>query len=257
MILCLDVGNSHIYGGVYDGETILLRFRHETHRRSTSDQLGVFLKAVLRENNNLNAEDITAIGISSVVPSIDYSLGSACIKYFNREPFWLRPGVKTGLKLKIKHVNEVGSDLIATAIAGLQQVPNRNLIIADLGTVNTFVAINKDKEFLGCVFNPGMRTSMRALDSATDQLHEVQIVTPTHVLGRDTTSAVQAGLYFGQIGAFKEIIAGITQEVFAEDGPFVIGTGGFAHLLENEKIFHKIMPDLVLSGIKLALEMNR
>ena len=256
MILCLDVGNSHIFGGVFDGNKVLLTFRHETHRKSTSDQFGIFLKNVLRENN-LPPEKIVDIAISSVVPSLDYSLGSACIKYFKIDPFWLRAGVKTGLKLKIKHANEVGADLIASSIAALEQFPHKNLVIVDLGTANTFTAVSKEKEFLGCVFHAGLRTAMQALESATDQLPSVQIIKPTEILGRDTISAIQSGLYYAQMGAFKEIIARLTREVFNDDQPVVIGTGGFSSLFEQEKIFTKIIPNLVLQGIKHALLMNR
>ena len=255
MLLCLDVGNSQIFGGVFKANKILLRFRHETHRTTTSDQLGVFLKNVLRENN-IDPSEIKNIGISSVVPSIDYSLGSACIKYFNIDPFWLRAGVKTGLKIKTKNPAEIGGDLIATAISGVDAFPGKNIIIADFGTATTFVPISKDKEFLGAVIQAGIRTSMKALQTNTDQLPSVQIVKPDDILGRDSVSAIQSGLYYGQIGAMKEILTGITNSAFRNEKPVTIGTGGFSQLIENEKILDVVMPDLVLEGIRLALVMN-
>jgi len=255
MLLCLDVGNSQIFGGVFEDEKLLLRFRHETHRTSTSDQLGIFLKSALRENN-IDPKRIKNIGISSVVPSLDYSLGSACIKYFNIDPFWLRAGVKTGLKIKTKNPAEVGADLIATAIAGVVAFPGKDMIIADFGTATTFAAISKDKEFLGVVIQAGIRTSMKALQTSTDQLPSVQIVKPEEILGRDSITSIQAGLYYGQLGAIKELISGITKEVFKKEKPITIGTGGFSQLIENEKVLNVVMPDLVLEGISLALLMN-
>ena len=255
MILCLDVGNSQIFGGVFADEKLLLKFRHETHRRSTSDQLGIFLKNVLSENG-LDPKLIQHIAISSVVPSLDYSIGSACIKYFCLEPFWLRVGVKTGLKIKVKNPNEVGSDLIATAIAASKQFGNKNLIVVDFGTATTFVPITKDKEFLGVIIQAGLRTSMQALQSQTEQLPTVQIVEPQRTLGRDSISAIQSGLYYGQLGALREVLVNLQQEVFAGEEPTIIGTGGFAHLFEKEKLFTAIVPDLVLQGIRFALEFN-
>ena len=255
MILCLDVGNSQIFGGVFDGETLLLKFRHETHRRSTSDQLGIFLKNVLSEND-IEPKEIQHIAIGSVVPPLDHSLGSACIKYFNLEPFWLRVGVKTGLKIKVKNPSEVGADLIASAIAAAKQFAGKNLIIVDFGTATTFVPITKDREFLGVIIQAGLRTSMQALQSQTEQLPTVQIVKPGHILGRDSISAIQSGLYFGQLGSLKEVLNTLQKQVFSAESAMVIGTGGFASLFEKENIFTTIVPDLVLQGVRLALQIN-
>ncbi len=255
MILCLDVGNSQIFGGIFTDQRLLLKFRHETHRRSTSDQLGIFLKNVLSENG-INPKAIQHIAIGSVVPPLDYSIGSACIKYFHLEPFWLRVGVKTGLKIKVKNPNEVGADLIATAIAASKQFANKNLIVVDFGTATTFVPITKNKEFLGVSIQAGLRTSMQSLQSQTEQLPTVQIVEPQQTLGLDSISAIQSGLYYGQLGALREILGNLQQEVFTGEQPVIIATGGFAHLFEKEKLFTAIVPDLVLQGIRLALEIN-
>src|SRR5579871_4810272 len=132
MILCLDVGNTHIFGGVFDKDEIILRFRYDTKQPHTSDQIGVFFRSVLRENN-IEASKIKQIAVASVVPSIDYSLRSACIKYFDAEPFVLQAGVKTGLKIKTEHPEKVGADLVAEAIAGVHRYPKKNLIIVDFG----------------------------------------------------------------------------------------------------------------------------
>ena len=255
MILCLDVGNSQIFGGVFAGEKLLLRFRHETYHRSTSDQLGIFLKNVLSANG-LDPETIEHIAIASVVPSLDYSIGSACIKYFDLEPFWLRVGVKTGLKINTKNPSELGADLVATAIAASEQFANKNLIVADFGTATTFVPIKKNKEFLGAIFQVGLRTAMQALQSQTEQLPTVQIVAPKQVLGRDSISAIQSGLYYGQLGALREVLTNLQHEIFAGEKPVIIGTGGFAHLFAKEKLFTAIVPDLVLQGVRLALQFN-
>lgn len=255
MLLCLDVGNSHIFGGVFDGEDIILRFRHDTHLAATSDQIGIFLRAVLRENS-IDWKSVNNISIASVVPSIDYSLRAACKKYFNLEPFILKAGVKTGIKIKTANHNETGADLIAGAIAASHYYPNKNIIVVDLGTATTLMAITAEREFLGGAFLAGLRISVNALSDNASKLFPVEIMKPERATGRFTTESMQAGLYYGHLGAIKEIVSKITREVFAKQPPFLVGTGGFSHLFENEKIFDVIFPDLVLHGLRLAWENN-
>ncbi|MAZ78226.1 MAG: pantothenate kinase [Legionellaceae bacterium] len=252
MILCLDVGNSQIFGGVFEGAAIKLKFRYESNQTSTSDQLGLFLKGVLKENG-IDTKKIQHIAISSVVPGLDYSLGSACIKYFNIEPFFLQPGVKTGLKIKTSHPNEVGSDLIASAIAGSAKFPHQNLMIIDFGTATTYIAISKQKEFLGAIIQAGIRVSMEALQTNAAKLPPVRIIKPEHALGKNTIHSIQSGLYYGQLGAIKEVITHVKRDVFKDDKLVVVGTGGFSTLFDREKLFNSIEPDLVLDGIRLAL----
>lgn len=255
MLLCLDVGNTHIFAGVFHNEKLLLRFRHKTDHGSTSDQLGVFLKNVLRENN-LDPNQITKIAICSVVPSIDYSLKAACKKYFNFEPFILQAGVKTGIKVKTKNPLEIGADLIAGAIASSYYHPNTNILIIDFGTVTTIAAVSLDKEFLGVAFLPGMRTSMYALQSNAAKLFPVEITKPEKATGRFTAESIQSGLFYGHIGAVKELAQQITKECFSVKKPLLIGTGGFAQLFTNENIFELLEPDLVLDGLRLGQKMN-
>lgn len=256
MILCLDVGNTHIFGGVFAEDSLLLRFRHATCNNITSDQLGVFLKTVIYENN-LNYQQINAIALCSVVPSIDYSLRAACKKYFHLNPFILQAGVKTEIKIKTKNPLEVGTDIIAEVIAATKLYPQKNLIILDLGTVTTITAVTKNKELLGVTLIPGMATAMRALPASTAKLFPVEIIKPEKVIGRSTIESTQAGLFFGQLGAIKEIVAQSIQEAFPQENPELVATGGFAQLFTQEKIFDHIEPDLVLHGIKFAYSLNQ
>ncbi len=256
MILCLDVGNSQMYGGIIVDEKIQLRFRFPTQRGTTSDQLGVFLKNVLRENA-IDCRSIKQIAICSVVPHMDYSLRSACIKYFNQDPFILQAGIKTGLKIKYRNPIEVGADRIANAIAVTKQFPQKNIIVVDMGTATTLCAVSAEKEYLGGTILPGMRLSMESLSNNTAKLFAVEIVHPEVALGRSTMESIQAGLYFSQLGAIREITLQISKEVFATKKPLLIGTGGFSHLFEDEKIFDAIIPDLILHGLKFALQMNQ
>jgi type III pantothenate kinase len=254
MILCLDVGNSQLYGGVLSGDAIHLRFRHDTRLSGSSDDIGLFLRGVLRENNQ-DYQQIKKIAVCSVVPNIDYSLRAACIKYFSIEPFILQAGVKTGLKIKYHNPLEVGADRIANAIAAVRLNPGKNIIVVDLGTATTLCVINSKKEYLGGIIMAGMRIAMSALQSNTAKLFPVEIMAPKTVIGQSTVTSIQSGLYYGQLGLMRETVQRITQEIFHGEPPVVIGTGGFAYLFEKENIFIAIVPDLVLHGLRAALEM--
>jgi len=257
MILCLDIGNSHIFGGVFNkSNKLLLCFRHATYASITSDQLGTFLKNVLQENN-FDPKQITAIALCSVVPSIDYSLRAACKKYFKISPFVLNSSIKTKIKIKTINPAENGADIIAGIIAATHHHPQKNLLIIDLGTVTTIAAVTKNREYLGVTFIPGIQTAMNSLQTNAEKLFTVEIIKPKKALGRSTTDSIQAGLFFGHLGAIKEIISRITKEIFNQKKPLLIATGGFAHLFKHEKIFSHLEPDLVLHGIKLAYEINK
>lgn len=251
MILCLDIGNTQLFAGVYQNDQICLRFRHDSKTANTSDQLGVFLKSVLRENA-VNPKHIQQIAVSSVVPSLDYSIRAACRKYFNLEPSFLTAQTEMDLKILTQHPEEVGADLLATAIAAITQYPQKNILIADFGTATTFSAINAAKEYLGTIILAGMRLSMQALGTHAAKLFPVEIIKPDHVVGRNTIESIQSGLYYGHLGIVREMIHLITHEVFSNHPPIILGTGGFVHMFEKENIFTHIVPDLVLEGIRIA-----
>lgn len=255
MILALDVGNSQIYGGVFEKDKMLLSFRRTSKTGSSSDEFGVFLRSVLRENG-MDPALVKQITLCSVVPDVIYSLKGACKKYFNLNPFILQAGVKTGLKIKYRNPLEVGADRIANSIAATHLYPGKNLLIVDLGTATTFCAVSREKDYLGGSIVAGLRLSMEALEAKTSKLPTVEIVELNEALGRSTIESIQSGLYFGHIGTIKEISERISREAFAGDKPFVIGTGGFAHLFEKEGIFDVVLPDLVLKGLLYSLKMN-
>lgn len=255
MILCLDVGNSQIYGGVFDDKKSVFTFRKNSKGNASSDEIGLFLKGVLRENE-FDPKRITHVAVCSVVPAADHSLRNCCKKYFNITPFFLQAGVKTGLKIKYRNPVEVGADRIANAIAATNLFVNQDIIVIDFGTATTFCAINKSKEYLGGVIVAGIRTCMEALESQTAKLPIVEIVAPKETLGRSTVESIQSGLYYGHVGVVNEVIRRLSADVFSGKKPLIIGTGGFSSLFEKEKLFDKIIPDLVLQGLNTALKMN-
>jgi type III pantothenate kinase len=255
MILCVDVGNTQIHCGVFGDEELVAQFRKTSRQQFSSDEIGIFLRNVLRENN-ISPNRITGISICSVVPELNHSLRAGCVKYFRVEPFFLRPGVKTGLKIKYRNPLEVGSDRIANAVAAIQKYQDENIIIVDFGTATTFCVISREKEYLGGIIIPGIRISMEALVSQTAQLPTVEIKEVEEVVGRSTSESIQSGLYFGQIGIVNELKSRITKQVFQGEKPVLLATGGFSRLFENIELFDSIIPTLALEGLHHVYSMN-
>jgi len=256
MILCLDVGNSQVYGGLFENGHLRAQFRRTSLEHSSSDELGVFFRSVLRENQ-IDPDAVQFIAICCVVPDMLYSLRACCQKYFGVEPLILRPGIKTGLKISYRDPKEVGADRIADAVGAIKLFPGRNLIVADFGTATTLCAITRDKEFLGGNIIPGVRLAMEALEAKTAQLPSVEIVPPASAFGRSTIESIQAGLYWSNVGMMRELVARITAEVFSDEAPLVIGTGGFAQLFTRENLFDHLVPDLILTGLMEIIRLNK
>ncbi len=255
MILALDVGNSQIYCGVFAGEKLVTQFRHASTARTSSDEIGVFLRGALRENG-VDPEEIKVVAISSVVPELNYSLRACCQKYFDIEPMLMRPGIKTGLKIAYKDPKEVGSDRIADAMGAVKLFPNRNLIVVDFGTATTVCAITKDRTFLGGNIMPGVRLAMEALEAKTAKLPSVEIKPAKSAIGKTTVDSIQSGLYWSNVGMVRELTRRITEEAFAGEPPLLIATGGFAHLFDREALFDHVVSDLILTGLLEALRLN-
>lgn len=255
MLLCLDVGNSHLCGGVFKNDSLLFQFRYDSKHIGTSDQIGVFMRSVLRENS-IKYDDIKKIGIASVVPSVDYTVRAACIKYFNTEPIFLQPGIKTGVQIKTSNPNEVGADLIASVIAAKYLLPNKDVLIFDLGTATTSCYVNAKGDFMGAAIAPGVRLMMESLQLNTAKLLRVDIIKPELAIGKNTKSAIQSGIYYAQLGLIQQLINNTIKEYNLIEQPIVLASGGFSNLFAPSKVFDKIVPELVLLGIRLMIEMN-
>ncbi len=258
MLLCLDVGNTHTLGGVFANENkLVLRFRYATPMLGTSDQFGIFLLNILKFND-INPLDIMEIALSSVVPNFDYTLKHCFNQYFKKADYFiLKPGVKTGLNIRCKNPNEVGADRIANAIGAVTAFPGKPLIVVDMGTATTLCAITANCDYLGGAILPGIRLCMETLKNNTAKLVAVDIEEPCTYIGKTTRESIQSGLYYGHLGALRELILGFKKEVFSEETAMVIGTGGFSQLYEKESLFNAIIPDLTLLGLKKAFSYRK
>ncbi len=256
MLLTLDVGNSQIHGGVFDGDTLRLQFRKTTQPIGSSDEFGVFLRGVLREND-IDPREVSRVAICSVVPPVAYPLRAACLKYFNCEPFVLQAGVKTGLKIKYRNPAEVGADRVACAIAAARLHPGQDVLVVDCGTATTVEVITAAGDYLGGAILPGIGISAEMLSSRTAKLPRVEITRPDAALGRTSQESIQSGLYHGHVGAIRNVVSELVVECFKGVRPKVVGTGGFARMFAPEELFDEIVPELVLFGLKHAEELNR
>ena len=256
MILCLDIGNTQLFAGLYKDGEVIFNFRKALNNGITSDELGVFMRSVIRENGFEPAE-VKRVAYCSVVPDINHSLENSCRNYFGVEAFSLKPGVKTGLKIKYSNPAKVGSDRIANAIGGYTRYPDRNMIIADFGTATTFDVLTAQREYLGGAIVPGMKIAMQSLEEKTAKLPKVEIVIPSRACGKSTVESIQSGLYYGNLGIIREITKTIKKENFKGEEVMVIGTGGFSGMYRNSGVFDEIIPNLVLDGIYKAQELNQ
>lgn len=255
MLLCLDVGNTHILGGVYQNTLLAARFRYATPLLGTADQFGIFLTNILQVNQ-IKSADVTAVAVSSVVPGCDYTISHTIKQYFQADYFVLRSDSDTGLHIHYHQPQEVGADRIANAIGAAALYPDQHLIIIDMGTATTLCAVSGKRDYLGGAILPGMRLGMESLKSNTAKLMEVNIQDPQQAIGKTTRESIQSGLFYGQLGALRQLVADFKAEAFDDQKVLVIGTGGFSQLYKDKSLFDVILPDLVLQGLRLAYEKS-
>ena len=256
MIICIDIGNTHIYGGVFIGDRVRLRFRYPSTNSCSSDTFGLFLHSFL-ERHAMNIDHVEAVNLCSVVPSLEYSVVAACKKYLDITPLQLKPGIKTGIRLAIHNPQELGADRVANAVAATRQFPDTNLVVVDFGTATTICAIAASCTYLGGAILPGLKLSMESLSEKAAKLSNIEIMTPESALGKSTLTQVQSGLVYGQLGSVREIASRIQHSAFNNGEVVRVATGGYAHLFARENFFDAIVPDLVLHGLRLIGERNR
>ncbi|MGO4890171.1 type III pantothenate kinase [Anaerobacillus sp. MEB173] len=254
MIFVLDVGNTNIVLGVYDGEELKYHWRVGTSRQKTEDEYGMLIKDLFAYKG-LPIDAIDGIIISSVVPPIMFALERMCRKYFNIEPMIIGPGIKTGLNIKYDNPKEVGADRIVNAVAGIH-LYGSPLIIVDFGTATTFCYINEEKQYMGGAIAPGISISTEALYTQASKLPRIEITKPSNIIGKNTVSAMQAGIVYGYVGQVEGIVNRMKAQANVE--PKVIATGGLAPLIARESNCIDIVdPFLTLKGLQMIYLKNK
>ena len=254
MIFVMDIGNTNIKAAVFEGSRLLKRWRCATDTSMTSDQYGIIMADLFRYHG-LSMGDISGIMISSVVPTINYTIEHMCRDYFGLEPRFLVPGMRTGLNIRYEHPRELGSDRIANAVA-VSTLYGGPSIFIDFGTATTYGVVSEKSEFLGGAIGPGLRMMNAALATGTAKLPSIELAMPAQVIGKTTITNIQSGIVYGYIGSVEKMIVGMKTELGCP-GARVIATGGMAHMVrEHSKVIDEIAPDLTLIGLRLIYEKN-
>ncbi|MFC6039604.1 type III pantothenate kinase [Paenisporosarcina macmurdoensis] len=254
MILVLDTGNTNIVLGVYHSDELIHHWRMETDRYKTEDEYGMQVKSLFT-HAGIEFSQIHGIIISSVVPSIMFSLERMCQKYFGLKPLVVGPGVKTGLNIKYENPREVGADRIVNAVAAIEEY-GPPLIIVDFGTATTYCYINEKGEYMGGAIAPGIGISTEALFTKASKLPRIELTKPENVVGKNTVSAMQAGIVYGYVGQVEGIVSRMKAQ--SKEQPTVIATGGMANLIASEStVIDKIDPYLTLKGLHIIYERNQ
>lgn len=248
MLLAVDIGNTNITLALFENNKIVANHRLMTKMQRTSNEYGFTILSFL-ETLNYNVDQIEDVIISSVVPKIMHSFTSAIIKYLNKTPIVIGPGIKTGIAVKTDNPSSVGADRIVDAAGAYFNYGGPALVI-DFGTATTFDYINEKGEFLYGVIAPGLEICAQALSSQAAQLPEIQIVKPDTILGKNTISSMQSGVVYGYIGLTEYIIKQVEKEVGTSMK--VIATGGLGKVISKETDLIDIYdPDLTFKGLKV------
>ncbi len=255
MLLTIDVGNTNITIGVFDGNDLIGPFRMTTRMDRTSDEYGINIIEIL-EYNGIVTQNINDCIVASVVPKIMHSLISGIYKYLNLHPIVVEAGIKTGIKIMTENPKQVGADRIVDA-AGAYELYGGPVLVLDFGTATTYDLVTADGAFVAAVTAPGIRISAKALWDGAAKLPEVEIKKPKSILAKETISSMQAGLLYGQIGQAEYIVKHMIEESGLENVK-VVATGGLGSLIASETDCIDVYdPNLTLLGMKFIYDKQK
>lgn len=261
MLLAIDVGNTNIVFGVFEGSNLLESWRLATDNKRSADEYGILFDMMLRQGG-YNPSDVDDIIVSSVVPSLLFTLEHMCLKYYDKNPIVVETGIKTGLKIKYDDPRQVGADRIVNSVAAHNKYGG-DLIVIDFGTATTFCCVSGDGDFIGGAIAPGMKTSAAALFEHTAKLPNVDLELPGKFICKNTIEAMQSGLIYGHMGFTEHMVAGMKEEMAKELGCRaedikVIATGGMATMVESGvDCIDVIDRRLTLDGLQIMYEKNK
>ncbi|MDO4509543.1 MAG: type III pantothenate kinase [Lachnospiraceae bacterium] len=254
MFFAIDVGNTNIKIGIFDGKNLITTFRMNSQIVHTTDEYGLMLKQI-PEVQDIDISQIEGAIISSVVPKVMESLHNAIVKYFGIKPIIVGPGIKTGIKLTSSNPKEVGADRLVDVVSGYEKYGGPLLVI-DFGTATTYNLVTADGSFSVGITAPGVKISAKALWEDAAKLPEIEIKKPSSILATETVTSMQAGLIYGQIGATKYIIEQVKKEM-GYDNLKVVATGGMGSIIspEVEEIDYYDI-NLTIDGLRILYEKN-
>lgn len=253
MLLAIDIGNTGIGLGVFEGDKLRATWRMATSISRMPDEYASLLFPLLQQEG-LQTSDITDVCICSVVPPLMVTLENLFLRYFKVKPLVVGAGIKTGVKIRMDNPREVGPDRIVHSAAA-HQLYGGPLIIVDLGTATTFDTVSKDGEYTGGAIAPGFQTSAEALFARTALLPRVKLARPAKAIGTNTDTAMQSGIVFGYVGLIEGMVNRIQKEL--PEKARVIATGGYLDIITKETcVIDIVNPNLVLIGLKIVYAIN-
>jgi type III pantothenate kinase len=253
MLLCIDIGNTNLVFGVWDGNAWKARYRIRTVHDKTADEYAVMLKNLLNENK-LQLKTVSHVVIGSGVPQLKSVFQDLFHRYIGVNPLILGPGIKTGISMRIDNPGELGADLVADSVAAYDLF-KKACIVVDFGTATTFSVVSSKGEFLGVSIAPGIEVAAQALASNAAQLPEVNLVPPPKIIGTNTIHSMQSGLIYGFLGLVERLICCIREEL--DEAAEVIATGGLSSVFVplTDTIEH-VDPYLTLNGLRIIGDRN-
>lgn len=254
MLMVVDIGNTNITFGVFEGEDHRATWRMATSVNQMADEYAALLLNLLYYQG-LSPSDIDEIALCCVVPPLLGTIEDLFHRYFQISPLVVGPGVKTGVRIRMDNPREVGADRIVNAAAA-HHLYRGAIIIVDMGTATTFDTVSKEGDYLGGAIAPGIATATEALFTRASALPRVELVHPRQAIGTDTISAMQSGIVFGYVGLVEGIVTRIEREL--GEKAMVVATGGYAQLIASETtVINEVNPDLTLIGLRLIYQMNK
>lgn len=253
MLLAVDIGNTNIVAGVFEGDRLMMSWRLATERRRTTDEYAAALRSLL-DHRGVSLNEITGFALSSTVPPLTATFRRLSETYFDLPPVISGPQVNTGVKIAITNPAEMGPDRIVNSLA-VMKLYRLPAIVVDLGTATTFDAVNAEGALVGCSIAPGIESALDGLISRAARLFTVELKAPRTAIGRNTVTALRSGLVLGYVGLVEYLVKRIAEELEGE--PMVIATGGLASvILPETDVIDVVDPDLTLHGLRFLYELN-
>lgn len=254
MLLAIDVGNTNLTLGLYDGEKLNPHWRLATDHARMPDEYGLQFLGLL-EHAGRTMQELTGVCLACVVPQLTQRVVQACREYLGQEPLVVDTGVKTGIRIRYEDPKAVGADRVADAVATMRLYGGPACIV-DFGTATTFNALTKDGEYLGGAITAGINLAADALFTHAAKLQRIDLQRPPSVIGRNTTHAMQSGLLFGYVSMCEGMVSRFRAELGSDMK--VIATGGLAETVAREtKVIDVLAPWLTLDGLRFIWELNR